>query len=43
MIKKIARREFIKKTSKIVAASGLTGCGLLLKGSSFKREIDYRC
>ena len=40
MNKKIARREFIKKTSRIVAVSGLAGCGLVLKGCTTKQEFD---
>jgi len=40
MTKKIARREFIKKTSRIVAVSGLAGCGLVLKGCTTKQEFD---
>jgi len=40
MTKKIARREFLKKTSKLIAASGLSGCGLLLKGCTTKQEFD---
>lgn len=37
MEKVITRRDFIKKSSKIVA---VTGCGILLKGCSTKQEFD---
>jgi hypothetical protein len=32
MKKIITRRNFLKKSSKFVAAAGLGGCGILLKG-----------
>jgi N-acyl-D-amino-acid deacylase len=40
MKKTITRRSFIKKSSKIVAATGLGGCGILLKGCTLKKEFD---
>jgi N-acyl-D-amino-acid deacylase len=40
MKKTITRRSFLKKSSKIVAATGLGGCGILLKGCALKKEFD---
>jgi len=40
MKKTITRRNFLKKSSKIVAATGLGGCGILLKGCALKKEFD---
>jgi N-acyl-D-amino-acid deacylase len=40
MKKTITRRSFLKKSSKIVAATGLGGCGILLKGCTLKKEFD---
>jgi hypothetical protein len=37
MKKTITRRSFLKKSSKIVAATGLGGCGILLKGCTLKK------
>jgi len=40
MEKVITRRDFIKRSSKIAAVTGLSGCGILLKGCSTKQEFD---
>ncbi len=40
MNRPITRREFLKNSSKIAAVSGLSGCGLLLKGCSTRQEFD---
>jgi N-acyl-D-amino-acid deacylase len=40
MKKKITRRDFLKQTSRITAAAGLSGCGLLLKGCQSKQDFD---
>ena len=40
MKKKITRRNFLKKSSKFVAAAGLGGCGILLKGCALKKDFD---
>lgn len=40
MNRPISRREFLKNTSKIAAVSGLSGCGLLLKGCSTQQDFD---
>lgn len=40
MTKAITRRDFLKKSSQLTAAVGLSGCGLLLKGCSSKQEFD---
>lgn len=40
MKKIITRRDFLKKSSKAVAAAGLGGCGVLLKGCTSKQDFD---
>ncbi|HEA64830.1 MAG TPA: twin-arginine translocation signal domain-containing protein, partial [Candidatus Aminicenantes bacterium] len=40
MKKTITRRNFLKKSSKFVAAAGLGGCGILLKGCTLKKDFD---
>jgi len=40
MKKNITRRDFLKKSSKAVAAAGLGGCGVLLKGYTSKQDFD---
>jgi N-acyl-D-amino-acid deacylase len=40
MKKKITRRKFLKKSSKIIATAGLGGCGILLKGCALKKDFD---
>ncbi|MGB2764748.1 MAG: amidohydrolase family protein [Candidatus Aminicenantaceae bacterium] len=40
MKKNITRRDFLKKSSKAVAAAGLGGCGVLLKGCTSKQDFD---
>jgi N-acyl-D-amino-acid deacylase len=40
MKKKITRRNFLKKSSKFVAAASLSGCGILLKGCTLKKDFD---
>lgn len=40
MTKAITRRNFLKKSSKVVAAAGLGGCGILLKGCSSQKDFD---
>ncbi|TEU05478.1 MAG: hypothetical protein E3I52_05770, partial [Candidatus Aminicenantes bacterium] len=40
MKKTITRRNFLKKSSKFVAAAGLGGCGILLKGCALKKDFD---
>jgi len=40
MKKTITRRKFFKKSSKIIAAVGLGGCGILLKGCALKKDFD---
>lgn len=40
MTKAITRRNFLKKSSKVVAAAGLGGCGILLKGCSSQKDLD---
>jgi N-acyl-D-amino-acid deacylase len=40
MKKTITRRNFIKKSSKVVAAAGIGGCGILLKGCALKKDFD---
>jgi hypothetical protein len=36
----ITRRNFLKKSSKIVAVAGFGGCGILLKGCTSKKDFD---
>ncbi len=38
--KTMKRREFIKYTTQTAAATGLGGCGILLKGCSSRQEFD---
>jgi N-acyl-D-amino-acid deacylase len=40
MKKTITRRNFLKKSSKFVAAAGFGGCGILLKGCALKKDFD---
>ena len=40
MKKTITRRNFLKKSSKFVAAAGLGGCGILLKGCTLNKDFD---
>ncbi|MBS3818589.1 D-aminoacylase [bacterium] len=40
MKKPITRRDFLRKTSQITAAAGLSGCGILLKGCTSKKDLD---
>jgi N-acyl-D-amino-acid deacylase len=40
MKKTISRRSFLKNSSKIFAATGLGGCGILLKGCTSKTDFD---
>ncbi len=40
MKKSITRRDLLKKSSQMAAATSLSGCGLLLKGCSSKQEFD---
>jgi N-acyl-D-amino-acid deacylase len=40
MKKTITRRHFLKKSSKMVAAAGIGGCGILLQGCSSKKDFD---
>ncbi len=40
MKKIISRRSFLKNSSKIFAAAGLGGCGILLKGCTSKTDFD---
>lgn len=40
MRKIITRRNFLKKSSKVVAAAGLGGCVILLKGCTLKKDFD---
>jgi len=40
MKRTISRRDFIKESSKIMAATGLSGCGILLKGCTSKKDFD---
>ncbi|UCC38470.1 MAG: D-aminoacylase [Candidatus Aminicenantes bacterium] len=40
MEKTVSRRNFLKKSSKIIAATGLSGCGILLKGCTSKKDFD---
>lgn len=40
MKKTITRRNFLKKSSKIAAAAGLAGSGLLLKGCTTKKDFE---
>lgn len=40
MKKTITRRNFLKRSSKFVAAAGLGGCGILLKGCALKKDFD---
>jgi N-acyl-D-amino-acid deacylase len=40
MKKKITRRNFLKKSSKMVAAAGIGGCGILLQGCSSSKDFD---
>jgi N-acyl-D-amino-acid deacylase len=40
MKKTISRRSFLKNSSKIFAAAGLGGCGILLKGCTSKTDFD---
>jgi len=39
-MEKISRRNFLERSSKIVAAAGLSGCGILLKGCTTKKDFD---
>lgn len=36
----ISRRNFLKESSKLVAVTGLGGCGILLKGCTSKKDFD---
>lgn len=36
----MTRRDFLKKTSRITAAAGVSGFGILLKGCTSKKELD---
>lgn len=40
MKKVLTRRHFLKKSSKIFAAAGISGCNLLLKGCHSKKDFD---
>ena len=40
MKKVLTRREFLKNSSKIVAAAGIGGCGILLKGCAPQKDFD---
>ena len=40
MARTMKRRDFLKHTSRAVAAAGLGGCGILLKGCSKRQEFD---
>jgi len=40
MKKTITRRHFLKKSSKMVAAAGIGGCGILLQGCSSSKDFD---
>ena len=40
MKKRITRRHFLKKSSKMVAAAGIGGCGILLQGCSSSKDFD---
>jgi len=40
MKKKITRRDFLKQTSRVAAAAGLSSCGVLLKGCRKKQDFD---
>lgn len=40
MKKSITRRDFLKKSSKLTAVAGLSGCGVLLKGCTSKKDLD---
>ena len=40
MKKSITRRDFLKNSSKIAAAAGIGGCGILFKGCSSKKDFD---
>ena len=40
MHKKITRRDFIRKSSKVIAVTSLSGSGVLLKGCSSKQDYD---
>lgn len=40
MRKTITRRDFLKNSSKIAAAAGIGGCGILFKGCSSKKDFD---
>jgi len=39
-MKFISRREFLKYSSRLTAAAGLGGCGIILKGCRTKQEFD---
>ncbi|MCK4336499.1 MAG: amidohydrolase family protein, partial [Candidatus Aminicenantes bacterium] len=39
-MKSISRREFLKYSSRLTAAAGLGGCGIILKGCRTKQEFD---
>lgn len=40
MTKAISRRDFLKTSSRLAAAAGVGGCGILLKGCSSKKDFD---
>lgn len=40
MNKLVSRRNFLKRSSRYALATGLSGCGILLKGCSSKKEFD---
>jgi N-acyl-D-amino-acid deacylase len=40
MKRTISRRKFIKESSKVIAATSLGGCGILLKGCASKKDFD---
>ncbi len=40
MKKTITRRHFLKRSSKAMAAAGLSGCGILLQGCSLNKDFD---
>ncbi len=40
MKKPISRRDFLKKSSRYATVAGLSGCGILLKGCSSKKDYD---
>jgi N-acyl-D-amino-acid deacylase len=40
MKKFISRRDFLQRSSRLAMVTGLSGCGLLLKGCSSKKEFD---